>query len=363
MRVLQLIDSLATGGAERVAVNLTNSLNEQGVETWLCATRQEGPLKDAIEDASKYLFLNKTKTLDRKAAWRLAQFILQYNIQIIHAHSSSYFLAIWVRQLTSTRVIWHDHYGNRERTNRINTIALIISSFFFNGVLCVNTTLKHWAEKHLRIHNDSISVLPNFSRLNKKDSLLSNNIEDFSTGVIIICLANLRYPKDHLILLQSISIIKDKVNDFRVWLIGNDYGDAYSEKIKDFIRKNNLEEKVLLLGARSDVAELLGKAHIGVLSSESEGFPVALMEYGQAGLPVVCTDVGQCREILDNGNCGILVSPKDTNALANGLGELIVNPERRIELGEAFRKRILKTYSSQAVIEQLVSVYKRVLNA
>lgn len=361
MRVLQLIDSLAIGGAERVAVNLTNSLNEQGIETWLCATREEGPLQVSLNNPEKYLFLGKKKTLDWKAVRKLSRFIRSNNIHIIHAHSSSYFLAVWVKWLTRTTVIWHDHYGNSEQVDQREIFPLNTASLFFDAILCVNDKLAEWARLHLFKPRNGIYTLPNFPKLQAVSPDQLPGKAQIGDKLVIICLANLRPQKDHLNLLQAVVMIKGmpfvRTLNFEVWLVGTDYKDSYSAVIKEFISNHELTE-VRLLGARTDVAGLLALSHIGVLSSESEGFPVALMEYGMAGLPTICSDVGQCREILDNGNCGILVPPKNAEALANGLTELITYPEQKSTLGAAFHKRVISTYSSHAVIQRLISVYQ-----
>ena len=90
MKVLQLIDSLDIGGAERVAVNFANALAENSISSHLCVTRLEGPLKDFIKSDVKYLVLNKRKTLDLNAISKLSKYIKSEGIQIIHAHSSSF---------------------------------------------------------------------------------------------------------------------------------------------------------------------------------------------------------------------------------------------------------------------------------
>jgi hypothetical protein len=91
MKVLQLIDSLEAGGAERVAVNYANGLLDIVDASYLCATRAEGLLKGELNKDVGYLFLNKKTTLDSKAIKLLYQFIKDEKIQIVHAHGSSFF--------------------------------------------------------------------------------------------------------------------------------------------------------------------------------------------------------------------------------------------------------------------------------
>jgi glycosyltransferase involved in cell wall biosynthesis len=122
-----------------------------------------------------------------------------------------------------------------------------------------------------------------------------------------------------------------------------------------------LARHVTMLGSRTDIQSILAGSDIGVLSSTSEGLPVSLLEYGVAGLPAVASDAGQCREVLDGGDAGILFSPGDVAALADALIGLLQAPDRRSALGRGFRERVARHYSPEAVIQQICSVYEKVL--
>ena len=120
---------------------------------------------------------------------------------------------------------------------------------------------------------------------------------------------------------------------------------------------------VTWLGARSDVPAILRGCDIGVLSSASEGLPLALIEYGMNGLPAVATRVGQCVEVLDDGRAGILVPPANPEALATALNELLRSLERRKQLGQALRERVRQSYSAGPVMQQVCAIYAKVMAA
>ncbi len=117
-----------------------------------------------------------------------------------------------------------------------------------------------------------------------------------------------------------------------------------------------MEEKVHFYGEQDEVESLLKQADIGVLSSSSEGLPVALLEYGLAGLPVVCTRVGECEAVI--GTAGLVVPPKDDEALFVALNNYVENEFERKKDSVAFRHRILEEYSEEAVMEQLLDFYQ-----
>src|SRR5690606_1386313 len=112
MRVLQLIDSLRPGGAERMAVNYANGLASRIDASFLCCTRMEGLLKEQLSPEVGYLFLDKKSVFDRKAFLLLKRFIKENRIDLIQAHSSSFFLAVLIKMsLPGIKLVWHDHYG------------------------------------------------------------------------------------------------------------------------------------------------------------------------------------------------------------------------------------------------------------
>src|SRR5690606_38908493 len=197
MRVLQLIDSLRPGGAEKMAVNIANALLPHVDRSFLCCTRQEGMLKDEIKPEVRYLFLNKKSRLDPKAILGLRKYIIENKIDIIHAHSSSFFLAGLLKLTGSNfKLIWHDHYGESENLGDREFKVLKRFSRLFWGIISVNTTLKDWAENYLNCKN--VTVIRNFipePDPNAKSQIsLKGNKNDFK----IICVANLRPQKDHM---------------------------------------------------------------------------------------------------------------------------------------------------------------------
>jgi glycosyltransferase involved in cell wall biosynthesis len=159
-------------------------------------------------------------------------------------------------------------------------------------------------------------------------------------------------------LLKAFKIVQEKHADWSLHLVGMDFKDVYAEEIKSFIKQHNLIPCVFLYGSCADTQFILEQAAIGVLSSKSEGLPVALLEYGLAKLPVVVTDVGECGTVVSNGESGLVVPPVDEERLAEGLIFLIENEIQRKEFGENLYKNISLNYSAHAFITQLIAIYQ-----
>ncbi|MGB6267468.1 MAG: glycosyltransferase, partial [Olleya sp.] len=303
MKVLQLIDSLEAGGAERVAVNFANGLVSEVEGSYLCATRAEGLLKSSLNKNVGYLFLNKKKTIDFKAIKLLLHFVKENQITIIHAHSTSYFLATIIKILKpKIKLIWHDHYGKSEFLNERPKSILKLCSRFFNHIFCVNSRLEAWAKEVLKVN--SFSYLPNFAVKNETSSITKLKGEE---GKRIVCLANLRPQKNHLNLLNAFTEVVKTHADWSLHLVGQDFKDAYSQSIFDYIKNQNLKKNVFFYGSCPDTSAILEQSTIGVLSSKSEGLPLTLLEYGLAALPVITTNVGDCKLVVSNDSEGQLI--------------------------------------------------------
>jgi glycosyltransferase involved in cell wall biosynthesis len=131
--------------------------------------------------------------------------------------------------------------------------------------------------------------------------------------------------------------------------------------VKNEISQLELGANVSLLGERHDVGAILRVCDIGVLSSASEGLPLALIEYGMAGLPAVATEVGQCSDILDYGRAGMLVASGAPEPLAEALLLLLGSPDLGGGLGRRLQTRTQELYSPCAIVEQVCRVYDTVL--
>ncbi|WP_299781920.1 glycosyltransferase [uncultured Formosa sp.] len=359
MRVLQLIDSLEAGGAERMAVNLANGLAEKEIDSFICVTRAEGPLKSAISNSVEYLFLKRKYLIDIRALKRLERFVKENNITIIHAHGSSFFIAWLLKlKLINLKLVWHDHNGNRPDVTGVYPKLLKLCSKKFSAVFCVNEVLEKWIQTEL--YCLEIQVVRNFPMI-----ILSkdNTIIKGEQNKRILCLANLRYPKNHLLLLDSFKQVHSLYPDWSLHLVGKVYNDDYSNAVNMSIENKGLKNCVFLYDACYDTSNIISKMDIGVLSSDYEGLPMTLLEYGLGGISVVATNVGDNKKILKDVTYGQLVPAKDSKCLAESLLYFIQNPTERLKSAETLKLHINNNYSKDAVLNDVIRIYTAVNNS
>jgi glycosyltransferase involved in cell wall biosynthesis len=350
MRILQLIDSLEAGGAERMAINYANAIVDTLGFSALVATRKEGALLGQMDSKVTYLFLNKKSKLDFGALWRLRSFVLQHTITHVHAHSTSFFIAFLLKlTLPSLKIIRHDHYGNASFLDQRPNKVLQFTASSFSGVIAVNEQLQAWSVKKLKSKN--VIYLPNFITSESKKYTKTTYLKG-SSGKRIILLANLRPQKNHFLLLEVAHMLKTSQPDWTFHLVGKDFEDDYSLAIKNKIKELQLENQVFLYGSRSDVNCILNQSTIGILTSMSEGLPVALLEYGMHHLPVVVTAVGEVPQIITNGVNGWLIPSNGVTSFYEALIVLMEDASVRAKMAVALHQTIAEGYSAEKVVHK-----------
>src|SRR5262249_9178980 len=151
-----------------------------------------------------------------------------------------------------------------------------------------------------------------------------------------VFVGRLKHPKDVATLLEAASLLD--AGSFALEIVGDGPDRAAAERAAHGLTG------VDFAGERGDVAERLAAADVFVLSSRSAGLPISVLEAMAAGLPVVGSDVGGLRELVVDGDTGLLVPAGDPQALADALLRLLSSPEERAAFGAAGRARAAELF-------------------
>lgn len=178
---------------------------------------------------------------------------------------------------------------------------------------------------------------------------------------LVVVPARLLWDKGLGEFVQAARLLRDKGIYARFALVGDvDPGNRASIDTTILNQWSN-EGVVELWGFHQNMALVLAKADIVCLPSYREGLPKALLEAMAAGLPCVTTDVPGCREAVRNGENGLLVPPRDPEALANALAKLIADPALRREMGLKGKKRAVAEFASAIICRQTLQVYEKLV--
>lgn len=356
--VLHLTDTLDIGGAERMTINLLRGLPRDRYEPHLCLTRRSGALATLLPDDVPQLLLGRRHRFDIQRIGVLARYIREHDIRILHAHGTSVFVAIAAAALSGRpAVIWHIHYGRYAADRRPGWAYRLVRSRI-DHTIGVSQRLASWAATRFGPRRDSVTYIPNFTNpgIDLTPIPLPGHV-----GARIVCVANFLPEKDHATLLDAMARVIAVRPDAHLLLVGNGNAQA-SRALAARVEELQLPGHVSMLGHRRDVAQILRSADIGVLSSNAEGLPLALIEYGEAALPTVVTDVGQCADVVEHGRAGLVVPPRNPEQLATALLELLASPARRRLLGDELHEHVQQGFSATRVLTRISALYDKVLD-
>ena len=181
----------------------------------------------------------------------------------------------------------------------------------------------------------------------------------YGDTVVLSIVANLIPYKGHADLLDACSRLTPDA-PWRLLVIGNDSA-GIEEALRQQARQSGLTERIVFLGRRADIPDLLAASDIAVLASHEEGFSNAILEAMAAGLPMVTTDVGGNAEAVENGETGLVVPARQPAAMASALQRLVDDPAMRRQMGAAGRQRVRDLFSLEACVANYEALYRSVL--
>lgn len=328
----QMVDTLSMGGTERMSVNMASAMAEEGWESHLIISREGGGLEAQLSPKVQVHFLKKKSFADPFAFVRLIKLINRYRPDVFHAHSTSIFWAVLLKILAGRfLLVWHDHFGLSDQLDLYPRKEMVLLSKWIDRIVTVNKTLEGYWRSLLPYRSSSITTIGNFA------TLVLPKIDRFSRFTFLN-LANFRPQKDQLNLVHAVAKLKAADLDFEVLMVGEVVDPEWKHTIEEEIESLGLARWITVYGPSDQVEKLLAQSHVGLLSSESEGLPVALLEYGLASLPVICTDVGDCSKVIASPDLGFLIPSKAPAHLAEAMRQLLVASEKeRGDMGDRLR--------------------------
>lgn len=123
------------------------------------------------------------------------------------------------------------------------------------------------------------------------------------------------------------------------------------------IKRLNLDKQIFLVGAKRNASSMLKAFDLFILPSLKEGLPYTLIEAGLAKLPIIATDVGGVREIIQDMETGILIRPRDVGELEKTILFLLNNKKKRNELGKKIKERVESVFSKEAMVSKTLELY------
>lgn len=374
VHVLTLVDQLGTGGAEALAAALSTGLDRRRFTSSVCVSRTPAPEATVYgrrEQEARLgaagvpiLMLSRKGPRDLAAWWPLVKHIRSARVDVLHAHMFG--SSVWGTLLGALCrvpvVIAHDHGWSYEPDRLHMLIDRQLLARGSDVIVAVSRENRRQMLEVEHIPPDKALFVangcPSVGASTGADVRAELGLDPGTPTVGTVCV--LRREKALEVLIQAAAILREQIPGVRVLVAGE---GPERPRLEALIGDLGLQDTMTLLGQRSDVADVLGALDVAVCCSDWEGSPLALMEYMETERPIVATRVGGIPDIIDDGVHGLLVAPRDPQALASAIGELLADPARGAQMGARARERRQREFTMAAMVKRFEDLYLRLLHA
>jgi glycosyltransferase involved in cell wall biosynthesis len=361
IRVVHIINSMEVGGAQRQILNLFHAIDRERFDLRLICLIDKGTFGEQLEqEGFPVVALGKSNRIDPGMLVRLVRQLRAWRPDIVH--TSVFTSNLWGRlaailSRVPVRIVHEQSTVSLEKWYRREIDRLLAP--WTHRVLAVSEDLRRRIVAEEGIGQDRVEVLYNAVDCRAIQTELHKGTPDGLPGTPgrrVGIVGRIEYRKDHSTLVQAAAQVVREIPDATFLLVGD---GPDRDKIAAEIAHYGLVERFVLLGERGDVPRLLGAFDVYALSSITEGLSLSILEAMAAGRPVMATRVGGNSELLDEGACGILVSPGDPVAMAQALIGLLTHPAETQQLGNRARERAESLFDIRAVATRLERIYAK----
>jgi glycosyltransferase involved in cell wall biosynthesis len=371
LTVLTMVDGVGLyGGAESMARRVAKRLDKERFESIFCVTRWEAKpeYEHLIEDldAAGVDFLGIEREGRSLAPWReLVRFMRRRGVDILHTHKlgSNFWGSILSAPARVPVFIAEEHGVATERPliRRVLDRHLIARRADAFVAVCAAdrdrmVAVEHVPREKIRvIHNGIVGRRPESS-----PEAIRGDLGISADAKVVGAVATMRPEKGIDVLIQAAVPLSKQFPDVRVLLIGGpDFAQphvrAELEQLRDSL---GLQDVVTFVGLRLDIPDIISAFDVAVLCSDREASPLSIMEYMEAGKPTVATRVGGIPELVQDGETGLLVEPRDPDGLAQAVATLLDDPERSAAMGQAARELRRAEFDLSVTVERFESLYE-----
>ncbi len=369
-RLLFLVDHLVAGGSELQLVALLRGLDRERYDVHLAQFRESDPeMRDIDVGDTEVVRLHRSRRYEPSLLYRLVSLMRRLKVDLVYTVLST--ADIWGRVAAClarrpalvTRKGTVLSGGDREnyeamfdRLLRPFTDAVIVNSRM--GLEDLIRARRADGDRAVVIHNGT--DCERFSPLTPEERRRAREELGIpQSGLLVAGAGRLSEEKGWETLIGAVARLPRQGEREVYWLIA---GDGPMRKLlEEHIARHGLSGRLRLLGFRRDVPSILGAADVVVLPSHREGIPNVLCEAMAMARPVVATRVGGIPELVEDGRSGLVVEPREPQALADALGALLADPHARERLGGHGRQRIVSEFSLERMVNETDRVLQTVL--
>lgn len=364
---MHIINSYSLAGAEKLVYDIVERMEKTRFKVFICSI---GSKNDLIEKRLRVnlhsqgvttLTVNKVPNKQRvQCILKLVNLIRQNNIDIIHTHCSSpdFYgrIAAFISRVPQVYSTIHSTVGYSSGIEKI--LSSITSKY-----VAISRQVEDYALNDIGISKNKLKVIYNgvdtsfrVGNVRKETKLKELGLSGDRT--IITAVGRITEAKGYFYLIQAAKTIVSKFPKVHFLIVGDKESEhELVNDLKKLVIKNNLEKNITFTGVRQDVPEILAITDIFVSSSVWEGLALVSLEAMAAGLPVVATDVGSIREVVNDKINGLIIPPRDIEGLCKSIEFMLKHPDQAWWMGKCGKEVVEANFSIDNTVYGYESLY------
>ena len=366
--VLLFSESSEPGGAETVILELATGLLEAGWPVQVVLMRH-GWLFDAfVQRSITPHHLPSDRTFDLTYPLRLAGLSRRLKTQLIHSHlpdSNAY--ACIAGALTRVPVVatYHAQSDALRPVSRTELARRWIVKSLARKVVAVSADMQRELVNRHHFPQDKVELVYNGVDWRRFDTPLNREQKRRDLGIppeatVVGMVGVVRQVKGHATAIHALARLRESIPNLLLVVAGHEHAE-YKRELQDLAQQLSVSDRVVFLGFRSDVAEVVRCMDVCVMPSWSEGHPLATIEAMGSRVPVVASEVGGHPEIIQDGVTGYLVPAGNDELLAKRVESLLAAPAEAQALAERAAQSVRQRFSHSRMLADHEALYRECL--
>jgi glycosyltransferase involved in cell wall biosynthesis len=369
IRLAYFSNATARGGAEEHILTLLRGLDRDRFQPFLvCSPEVALKLGTDVPSDVNVLPLTYSKATHLSGAFRLAQFLKQNRIQILHSHLfNASLLASPVGWLSGVPVIMETpHLREHWRHGWLKGGFFVdrIVGRFVDSYIAVSEANGAYLRDVKKLPARKIHIIRNgsdverFQPSHRAPVGMKSALGFADDDSLLLVPARLEPQKGHAVLLEALPLVLKEFPNVRAIFAGE---GALRGELEGQSRRLGLDRKVCFVGRQSNIADWFALCHFTVLPSFFEGLPLVAVESLAAGKPMVATAVDGTPEVILDGETGLTVPPGDPECLADAICRMFRDPAMRQSMATSGRAWVLEGFTQKRQLDETQHLYVQVL--
>ncbi|MDN5205383.1 glycosyltransferase [Fulvivirgaceae bacterium BMA10] len=350
MRILQVIDELNAGGAERVMVDLSNILNKYGHHVTAMTLTRPGNLQEQLGSGVVKVNLKRGWKFNLLSMLRFSRIARKHDI--VHVHMRHNLKYAWLARLIfpfKSKLIFHDHFGRINIDTSFDT--MLKRAMHASVYMGVSKQLCDWAVKNVMINNNKVFHLANIVR--KQQGNENQRLEQ--DGLKLVVVSNIRKEK-HLSFALEVLMALSREMEVTLDIYGQIVDHNYLLELNKIIAETGISNKINFIHHCTDIQRKLPLYDLALHTAKSETGPLVLIEYLGQSLPFVTYRTGEVVSQIDQDLPDFILDAFDVDQWVDRIKKLSQRADKDL-INTVFEKY----FSEENYYNQCLKIYQKSL--